>query len=331
MTDNRMHFINSVTESLAGRLSNLQLEMVADELTKALWDYELVEAKNELIVYEGVNENIVKRYCACLMIEGKSEKTINAYRYTIKSMFDCVQKDYTDIGVYDIRMFLAMEKQRGISNRSLENTRANLSAFFQWMTREEIILKNPCMGIKPIKYTKKVKLPFSSVEIDMLRSACNTNKQRAMVEILLSTGVRVSEFVNIKITDVDFNNLSIHITKGKGDKERTVYMSELAKSHLQKYLLESEHNNGFLFLDRFHHQYKPDNIRKLLNCIADRAKVDNVHPHRFRRTFATTLANRGMDIQEIKVLMGHSDINTTLEYVYTSDNKVQNSYKRYIA
>ena len=331
MSDYRMEFINTVAESLVGKLTDLQLELVVDEITKALKDYELVESKNELIVYEGVNEKILKRFCACLMIEGKSEKTIKAYRHTIKSMFNTVQKDFTDIGVYDIRMFLAIEKQRGISNRSLENTRANMSAFFQWMTQEELIYKNPCMKIKPIKYTEKVRLPFSSVEIDMLRSACKNNKERAMIELFLSTGVRVSEFVNIKLSDVDFNNLSIHVTKGKGDKERTVYMSELAKSHLQKYILESDHNSEYLFITKLKNCYTTGGIRSLLNAISKRAGVDDVHPHRFRRTFASSLASRGMDIQEIKVLMGHSDINTTLEYVYTSDSKVQNSYKRFIA
>ena len=294
-------------------------------------DFNINKSDNAIIPYLNINEEILKRFCACLMIEGKSEKTIKKYRRTVNCLSEVVKKHFTDIGVYDIRLFLAYEKQRGVSNRTLENTRADISAFYQWLTREEIIPKNPCLNIPPIKYTDKVKLPFSTVEIDLLRSVCKNNKERALVEFLLATGVRVSELTSMKISDINFQNLSIHITHGKGDKERTTYMTDLAKTYLEKYINERCENGDCLFYNKDHQPIQISGVRYILGRIGKRACVENVHPHRFRRTFASMLAARGMDIQEIKRLLGHSNINTTMEYVYTSDGQVHNSYKKYIA
>ena len=265
------------------------------------------------------------------MISGKSEKTIAQYKRTAEKLAQVTNKIYTDIGVYDIRLFLAEEKQRGVSNRTLENTRANLSAFFQWLLQEDHITKNPCMNISPIKYTDKVRLPFSTVEIDSLRFACRTAKERAIIETLLATGMRVSELTGLEVSDVNFSDMSVHVKNGKGAKERTVYIDDLARTHLQEYLKSRKNESSILFLNKDGTQIAPGGIRHILKQLGKRAGVDNVHPHRFRRTFATGMANRGMDIQEIRKLLGHSNINTTLEYVYTSDEKAHASYLRYSA
>jgi site-specific recombinase XerD len=274
---------------------------------------------------------LLNNYCGCLLVGGKSEKTISQYRRTATKLAEFSGKTFLDIGVYDIRMFLGSERQRGVSNRTVENTRANLSAFFQWLLLEGHINKNPCMNIAPIKYADKVRLPFSSVEIDALRFACRTTKERAIVEVLISSGVRVSELTGLTVQDVNLGDLSVHVKNGKGGKERTVYINDLARTHLQAYLGERDLVESNLFLNKRREQLNAGGVRHILNEIGKRAGVDNVHPHRFRRTFATGMANRGMDIQEIRKLLGHSDINTTLQYVYTSDEKAHASYLRYSA
>ena len=187
------------------------------------------------------------------------------------------------------------------------------------------------MNIAPIKYPDKVRLPFSTVEIDNLRHACRTTKERAIVEMLLATGVRVSELTGLLVNDVDLNSMSVHVTRGKGNKERTTYMNDLAKTHLQTYLAHRDNESQHLFLNNQKKPLSAGGVRHILKELGKRAGVSNVHPHRFRRTFATGLANRGMEIQEIKKLLGHSDINTTLEYVYTSDAKAHASYLKYSA
>lgn len=329
--DCKLQLVKTIEESLVSRLDESTLRMVSDEITKALCEYEVSKAETSLVSYEGINEAVLKRFCACLIISGKSEKTIAQYKRTATKLYAVVQKNYTDMTVYDIRLFLAVEKQRGISNRTLENVRANLSAFFQWMTNEEMIQKNPCALVQPIKYTDKIRKPFPPVELDALRFACKTERERAMIELLLSSGIRVSELTALKVSDINFDTKSLYVRCGKGGKSRTTYISDLAKTHLLTYLLSRKDVGDYLFYSKKKEPLNNGGVRFILNTIAERANVENVHPHRFRRTFATTLAGRGMDIQEIRKLLGHSRIDTTLEYVYTSDEQVHKSYERFIA
>lgn len=331
MADYKLEFIHKTEVELAGCLDRESRETAVDTMTRVLEGYNVSKREADLIPYEHINEATLKRYCACLLIEGKSEKTVMQYKRTAEKLADTVRKNYNEVTVYDIRLFLACEKQRGVSNRTLENTRANLSAFFQWLTREELILRNPCLNVHPIKFTDKVKYPFSSVEIDRLRSACRTEKERAIIELLLASGVRVSELCSMNVSDIDFNTLAVHVTKGKGSKERTTYMNDLARTHLQTYLIDRKEDGDILFYNKKKQRLNPGGVRHILNVIAERAKVDNVHPHRFRRTFATGLANRGMSVQDIQKLLGHTNMNTTMEYVHMNDDNVHAAYIRFIA
>lgn len=331
MADCKAQLISDVTEALVGQIKQRDIETVSDEMVIALRDYEVTKRITDLVKYDGANEMILKRYKACLVIAGKSPKTIEAYCRTARILFTSLQKNYTDMTVSDLRYFLALEKSRGVSNRTLENTRVQISTFFTWLLDEEIINKNPCRTIKPIRYEAKVRLPFSSIELDAIRTACRTKKERAIVEFLLSTGVRVSELCTICLSDINFDTMSIKVREGKGSKQRTVYMNDLAKKHLLDYLADRNVNGDRLFYNKKKEPLNPGGVRHILKVLEDRAEITNVHPHRFRRTFATGLANRGMDIQEIGKLLGHANINTTMEYVYMSDEKVANSYRKFIA
>lgn len=329
--DCRTAFLQTINESLISIYPSEEVEVISGIIIKALSSYELTERSTDLIVYDDENARLLKRYCACLLIDGKSKKTVEAYRLTIVKLAECIQKNYTEMDAYDIRYFLACEKDRGNSDRTLENKRANLSAFFQWMTLEELINKNPCFKIKPIKCAEKVRTAFSQVEIDQLRSACKNLKERAIIEFLLASGVRVSELCQMTLADISFDNLSVHVVHGKGAKERVTFIDDLAKTHLQKYLLARSEDGVCLFYNRRHQQINPGGIRSILKTIEKRSGVSNVHPHRFRRTFATNLSKRGMDIQEIRKLMGHSNINTTLAYIHTDDTKIHALYRQYTA
>lgn len=331
MADYKTELISDVTTALVSKLDYEDVNIVADEMHVALRDYEVTKQTTEIVQYSGYNEEIIKRYKACLFIAGKSPKTIEQYERTVKKLFRALQKNYTDMTVSDLRYFLAIEKSRGISNRTLENTRVTISAFFSWLLEEELINKNPCKPIKPIKCEKKVRLPFSSVDLDEIRLACNTTKERAIIEFLLATGVRVSELCSIYLSDINFETMSIKVRNGKGSKQRTVYMNELAKTHLCNYLDSREYDGQCLFYNKLKTPLCAGGVRHILKTLEERSGVENIHPHRFRRTFATGLANRGMEIQEIAKLLGHSNINTTLEYVYTSDERIHISYRKYIA
>lgn len=331
MSDCKSKLVRALEVSLADSIPKETIAIVSDALTKALREYTVEELVTDLVPYDGQNERVLKRYCACLFVDGKSEKTIYQYRRTCQRLADFLRKRYTEMTAYDIRYFLACEKDRGVSGRSCENLRANISAFFQWMSTEELITKNPCAAIKPIKYTDQIRRPFADTEIDALRGACQTKKERAIVEVLLSTGIRVSELSGLEKGDIDTHSMTVHVRHGKGDKERTTYITSVAVKHLTAYWNDRAENGSAAFYNQKHSRLNAGGVRHILNCLAKRALVENVHPHRFRRTFATGLAARGMDVQDIQTLLGHSSINTTMEYVCTSDVKTKASYQRYIA
>lgn len=329
--DYRNQFIQAVEYSLCPFLDGERLTEAVCGVTRILADYEITERCTEVALLDDTNERLIKRYCACLMIDGKSEKTIMQYQRTVQRLSESVGRPFPEMGAYDVRYFLACEKQRGVSNSTLENTRAHLSAFFSWMHREFVTDRNVMETINPVKCPKEVRKPFTDVEVDSLRGSCKSLKERALIEFLLASGVRVNELVQMEIGDVDLSTLTVHVKHGKGGKERITYINSVAKRHLGKYLETRKDSLPYLVINKNYSKITTDGIRGILHGIAERAGVDNVHPHRFRRTFATRLAARGMDIQEIQRLLGHSKIDTTLGYITVDDTQVQASYRKYIA
>ena len=328
--DYKQELISSIKEHLTF-LDPETAGTVVEKIAMVLADYSVDRAVTELVPYDDTNDRILKRYIACLYIDGKSEGTIKQYRRTARKLAMASGKRFTDMGAYDIRAYLAGEKARGISNATLETTRANLSAFFQWMTVEDMIGKNPCMAIKPIKVKEEIRFAFSSVEMDLMRSACKSQKERALIEFLASSGVRVSELTSMQLSDIDIQRMTVHVKHGKGGKERTTYISEVAKEHLLAYVTDRKENGTHLFYNAKGLPMAQGGVRHILKEIGKRAGVEDVHPHRFRRTFATGRAARGMQVQEIQRLLGHSSIETTMEYVCVSDDQVKASYRQYIA
>lgn len=329
--DYRMSLIQDVENELINQFAPDQVTMISNIILKALSEYEITERCTDLVPLDDVNNKLIKRYRACLMVDGKSDKTIYQYTRTLYRMSDTMKKPFTEMGTYDIRFYLALEQERGISLRSVENTRSNLSAFFQWMLNEELIAKNPLAKIKPVKYHDELKKAFSEVEIDALRTSCKSLKERAIFEMLLSTGVRVSELSMMKVQDINFSDLSVHVVHGKGSKERMTYTTAVSAKHLLQYLNDRQETGDSLFYNHTHETLTVQGIRHILKTIAKRSGVENVHPHRFRRTFATGLAKRGMNVQEIQKLLGHSSIDTTMTYVNVENSGVQASYKKFSA
>lgn len=329
--DYRTEFIRTVETTLINHFDPEQVNLISNVLAKTLAEYEITDRCTSIEPYDGGNERIIKQYAACLIVDGKSKNTVAQYVRTCRKLSETIGKPLTEMNAYDVRFFLAKEMERGISDQSRENQRANLSAFFQWMVNEEIIPKNPIAQIKPIKCHQEVKKAFSDIEIDALRSACKSLKERALIEFLLSTGARVSEVAEMKAQDVNIETLSVHILHGKGDKERITYTTAVGMKHLLAYIHSRKETGDALFYSKNHEPIRTSGIRFVLNNVAKRAGVSNVHPHRFRRTFATNLSKRGMAVQEIQKLMGHANINTTLVYIATDDSMVQASYKKYTA
>lgn len=329
--DSNSEFLKKIECGLIPLLSDSKINDVMNVIINSMYNYDLVEKETAVATMDDVDERIISTYLSCLYVNGRSPKTIYQYKRNLNSFLSSVNKSIKDVRVYDIRYYFAHEKQRGVSNITLENYRSTLSAFYTWLTNEGIIDKNIMLSIDTIKCPKKIKQQFSDVEIDALRSACKNDKQRAIIEVLLSTGVRVTELSEMKVDDIDFSNKTVNVQHGKGDKQRFTYISSIAIKYLKKYLETRKTESDYLFCNYRHTQLGAGGIRSLLKTVGEIAAVENVHPHRFRRTFATNLSNRGMNIQEIQKLLGHTNLNTTMKYVVVDDSRVKASYSKYIA
>ena len=330
-TDLHSEFLKSIEHGLIPLLPNDKISEVMNVVINSMYNYDLVKKETDLATIGDINDKIISTYLSCLYVNGRSMKTVEQYKRGLNIFSRTLNKPFKEMNAYDVRYYLACEKNCGISNVTLENTRSILSSFFAWLTNEEIISKNIMSSIDVIKCPITIKKPFSDVEIDALRSACKNVKERAIIEFLLSTGVRVEELSKMEINDVDFATRTVNVRHGKGDKQRFTYISSIAIKYLKEYLEARKAESNYLFCNYRGTKLGTGGIRAILNTIAKAAQVENVHPHRFRRTFATTLSHRGMDVQEIQKLLGHTNLNTTMKYVIIDDNRVKSSYAKFIA
>lgn len=263
-------------------------------------------------------------------IEGRSEKTIERYRYIIQRMYDAVNAPIRQISVFHLRNYLSAEKSRGVSDSTLDGTRQVLSSYFGWLQKEGLLQNNPTINLNPIKSVKKVRKPYTQIDIEKIKECCKCNRDKAIISLLLSTGCRISEVCSLNRSDIDFQNKEITVL-GKGNKERTVFIDDITALMVQRYLEERKDVCPALFIGKGTDRMKPCGIRKMLNNLADKANVDHVHPHRFRRTLATNLIDHGMTIQEVAAILGHEKLDTTMKYVYLSKTNVKNNYNRFRA
>lgn len=261
-------------------------------------------------------------------IEGRSEKTVERYGYIIQRMYDSINVPIKQISVFHLRNYLSQEKTRGVSDSTLDGTRQVLSAYFGWLHKEGLIQNNPTVNLNPIKFVKKVRKPYTQIDIEKMKENCKSSRDKAIISLLLSTGCRISEVCSLNRNDIDFQNKEITVL-GKGNKERTVFVDDVTIMMLRRYLGDRKDAYPALFIGKGTDRMKPGGIRKMLNTLADEAGIDHVHPHRFRRTLATNLIDHGMAVQEVAAILGHEKLDTTMKYVYLSKTNVKNNYNRY--
>lgn len=331
--DIRTTIIDNVSSALRSMLTDEQLQAVQDTLTLQLGAYELQERSTEIATIDNTPDSMLAKFLATKRIEGKSEATIRRYRDACYMMIHTLCRPLHEITTYDLRYYLADYKRcRGVSNRTLDGIRRCFSSFFSWLSAEGWIGRNPCAALSQIKYTKVVKKPYSGPEIERLKQACTSIRDLALIEFLYASGCRVSEVVRLNRSDINFLTRDA-VVLGKGNKERTIYLTPVALMHLTDYLNTRTDNNPCLFasLKSPHERLSKAGIETALKAIGKRAGVNNVHPHRYRRTLATNLLDRGANIQDVATILGHADLKTTQVYCYISQNNVQAAYRRYAA
>lgn len=327
--DIRADIIQHVIQALKGKINDESINIVQDILTIQLKNYDIKEQCTDLAITDDRAEKLLRRFIATKRIEGLSETTLRRYADENLKLIKYLKKQLYEITTYDLRFYLSYRRQQGnVSNRTLDGMRRCYSSFFSWLSAEGLIGRDPCSALAQIKYRKTVKKPYSATEIERLRKACNNIRDLALVDFLYSTGCRVSEISKLDITDIDFDTMECHVV-GKGNKERIVYLSDVTGMHLQEYLESRTDTSNALFTGKGSTRLGKNGIEAALKRLGKISGVNNVHPHRFRRTLATNLLDRGMNIQDVAAILGHADLKTTQIYCYISQTNVKTSYMKY--
>lgn len=297
--------------------------------------YEIQPRELSLVVYNDGLTEVGKLFLVCKKIEGLSENTLATYMRTLKLFFREMKKPFEKITANDIRVYLFNYQQaRGCSNRSLDKYRGYLRTFFDWATDEGYLERNPMRTIQPIKYERKPRQNLTQLELEYLRTACQTPREKAIIEFLYSTGCRVSELAGVKKSDVDWNAKTVHLF-GKGRKHRTSYINAKAEVTLREYLETRSDDCEHLFVSerRPYRQIKPAAVEKIVRIIYGRTggKIQkHVTPHVLRHTTATMAMESGMPIVDISKLLGHEKVDTTMIYAHVSNADVQAGHRKHV-
>ena len=282
---------------------------------------------------ESDNDEYLDMFLTAKRIEGCSERTLEYYRSTIKMMLDKIKTPVRQMTTEMLRDYLSQYQEINNCGRvTIDNIRRNLSSFFSWLEEEDHILKSPIRRIHKIKTKKVVKEIISDENMEILRDGCNEMRDLAMIDLLASTGIRVGELVNLDIADLDFEEREC-IVYGKGDKERKVYFDARTKLHIQKYMELRNDDNPALFvsLNAPYQRLQISGVEIRLRELGRQFEICNIHPHKFRRTMATRAIDKGMPIEQVQKLLGHQQIDTTMQYAMVNQSNVKSSHRKYIA
>ena len=325
--------IRLIKTKMEPHLSEIQIYELNRNLRVILSDFEVVKIdKNLPVEVSKENQKLLVSFLSAKEIEGCSQKTITYYKNTIVKMLDEVNLKIENIATDDLRKYLSDYKnQSNVSKSTIDNIRRVLSSFFSWLEDEDYIVKNPVRRIHRIKTKNAVKEVLSDENFEVLRDNCNNIRDLAIIELLASTGIRVGELVNLNINDVSFNEREC-LVLGKGESERIVYFDAKTKIHLQKYLESRDDDNPALFvsLRKPHNRIGIIGVEKRMRKLGRVSNIKKVHPHKFRRTMATKAIDKGMPIEQVQRLLGHVQIDTTMQYAMVNQSNVKIAHKKFI-
>lgn len=313
--------INSVLAEMQAVLNPHQLKRLASVLRQSLDSKQLESDKDLLALFLTAKE-----------VEGCSPKTIEYYENTLSHMMAAISKPCSQIESDDLRAYLnKYELERGVSKVTIDNIRRIMSSFFSWLEDEDYIVKSPVRRIKRVKTPQVAKEVMTDEDLELLRGACETQRDLATIDLLASTGMRIGELVRLNISDIHFEERECLVT-GKGNKQRPVYFDAQTKLHLSEYLGSRKDNNSALFvsLNATASRVTIGGLELRLRNIGKKAGVSHVHPHKFRRTLATHAIDKGMPIEQVQRLLGHAKIETTMRYAMVNQNNVKASHRKYL-
>ena len=328
MKDN---LIREIEQAMLPFLDNAQMKQLQGALNRVLWNKQITVA-DPSIVDEPNDLGMMNLFLSSKKVEGCSDKTLRYYKATIEKMLTTIQIGVTHITTDDLRRYLARyEQESSCSKANIDNIRRILSSFFSWLEDENYILKSPVRRIHKIKTTKPVKEVYTDEALEIMRDNCDNLRDLAIIDLLSSSGIRVGELVKLNIADVDFENREC-VVLGKGNKERPVYFDARTKIHLKNYLLSRTDDNPALFVSLLepHNRLEISGVEIRLRKLGRMLDIPKVHPHKFRRYVATRAIDKGMPVELLQRLLGHSKIETTMEYAMVNQANVKLSHRRFI-
>ncbi|WP_283604945.1 site-specific tyrosine recombinase/integron integrase [Lactobacillus gallinarum] len=322
MNEKFIEIINDMADVLnAAQLKRLQ-EVLLKRLVKD-------EPEKKMIS----NEEYLNKFLEAKKIEGCSERTIKYYKVTVEQLLKKVLHPIRKVTTEQMREYLVdYQKINNCGKTTIDNVRRNISSFFSWLEEEDYILKSPMRRIHKIRAEKLVKNVITDEDIERLRDGCDCLRDVAMIDLLYSTGIRVGELVRLNRADINFSEREC-VVFGKGDKERRVYFDAKSKIHLINYLKSRIDDNPALFvsLDKPYNRLKISGVEIRLRQLGRKLHLDRVHPHKFRRSMATRAIDKGMPIEQVQKILGHSQIDTTMQYAIVNQNNVKAAHRKYIS
>lgn len=322
--DAKVCFMDQMGKRMGSEVTGNVAEKVLSIIADVLEGFEM----RRVALWGDEEDDYITCYLDALKVQNRSKKTITRYKYVIGRLMQFVKVTVRRITVYHIRSFLAAEKERGISENTIEGFRQIFSAYFNWLQKETLIERNPMSNIGAIKTPKKEKKVFSDVDIEKLKSSCATVRDKAIISFLHSSGCRIGELCELNRDSIDLEKMEC-VVHGKGDKERTVFIDAVTCLLLKQYFAERKDNSDALFSGKHRGRLMPSGVQAMMRKLGKVAGIGHrVHPHKFRRTFATNMSRRGMPIQEICVLMGHEKIETTMKYIVQNKEDIKHSYRK---
>ena len=330
--DMKETIIQTVLDGMRAVLTENQLDLLTDVTRKALSECEITPMATEEEQRNKENVELLGAFISSKKVEGCSDKTIHYYKSSIEKLIATVKKNVCDIATNDIRCYLAeQQEQRGLSKVTIDNLRRIYSSFFSWLEDEDYITKSPVRRIHKVRTDALVKEVLTDENIEVLRDSCQELRDIAMIDLLLSTGMRVGELVKINRDDIDFQERQC-VVFGKGNKEREVYFNARTKIHLKKYLEQRTDTNPALFvsLHEPHTRLTISGVEVRLRQLGKRVNLNKVHPHKFRRTLATMAIDKGMPIEQVQKMLGHVKIDTTLHYAMVNQTNVKIAHRKFL-
>ena len=317
--------ITKIKDVMNEHLDEFQMQKLSDVLDICLSEL-FPEAEST------VQQDYVTIFLAAKRVEGCSEKTARYYDSTIRNVLRTVKKEVSEITTGDLRIYLDnYQRNSGVSRVTIDNIRRILSSFFSWLEDEDYIQKSPVRRIHKVKTCRTVKETYSDEALELMRDHSECIRDLALIDMLASTGMRVGELVKLNKSDIDFESREC-IVLGKGNKQRKVYFDARTKIHLQRYLQSRTDNNDALFvsLQKPNNRLQISGVEIRLRELGRKLDMSKVHPHKFRRTLATTAIDKGMPIEQVQQLLGHQSIDTTLQYAMVNQNNVKVSHRKFI-